>query len=339
MVKFDIWIKVHLPLVPRKLGPSGIGAARDPIHITYIHLTYISGYGTVMAFILYQQHSVVDYFMGSPSLIPFLSNFTVSPTTLSDHSFLSINLGSVLALSPSNPSHMEHAPIYTYNNAYTHLYQDALSFILRNFPYDSPLHSQASFLTIALHTTASMAFPSKHHRKSTYPKLCHPHQPWYDDICKQLQSQVNSTQSLPSPHLRHLKCLYSYTRRCKKRIYETFEGKRLVDLLYSSSSGAFWLEFMPRAPPPLLRDLRCGIEYATVLYTFPTDPIVISPSTFSFFTPTMVSLAVEKIKTHRARDIKDLESELLIHATDILSPVLASLLNQAIISGFSLQEW
>lgn len=48
----------------------------------------------------------------------------------------------------------------------------------------------------------------------------------------------------------------------------------------------------------------------------------------------MVLTAIKRMKSHNTKDIEDLESELLTHASELLSPILANLLNSIVVSGF-----
>ncbi|KAJ7566056.1 hypothetical protein O6H91_02G086500 [Diphasiastrum complanatum] len=254
-------------------------------------------------------HSVVDYLMGSPSSIPLIFDFHVSPTTLSDHSFLSFAIGRLPPPQPSSHPLLTRAPRCTFSSLYTPVYQEFLTSLLHSFPHDSTVETQAAFLSTSLHSATSLAFPSKPHksRGTRSSSIRPPHPPWYDAECRSLHQLVTHART-HDPHLLHsARRSYRRTLRRKKRIYDDSEGTRLVVLLFSSSSGAFWREFIPRAPPPLLDDLRIWTEYATKLYTIPTDaPISISPrpSKFTFFTSDMVLMAIKRMKSHKARDAR-----------------------------------
>ena len=50
-------------------------------------------------------HSVVDYFISSPALIPFIGDFHIHPTVLSDHSILTLSFSFPSVLHHSTPAH------------------------------------------------------------------------------------------------------------------------------------------------------------------------------------------------------------------------------------------
>ncbi|KAJ7193286.1 hypothetical protein O6H91_Y518500 [Diphasiastrum complanatum] len=146
----------------------------------------------------------------------------------------------------------------------------SLSIHIMFYPHHTSLETQAIFLTTSLHTAASLSFPSKPHRHP--PTSSHPIQPpWFDAECRILHLQVTQAR-LHNTHLLPAACRsFHYALRRKTRTYETQKGKSLVDSLCSSSSGAFWRDFIPRTPPPPLTDLHTWTTYATTLYTTPTD--------------------------------------------------------------------
>ncbi|KAJ7297798.1 hypothetical protein O6H91_Y035700 [Diphasiastrum complanatum] len=76
--------------------------------------------------------------------------------------------------------------------------------------------------------------------------------PWFDNECRSLHLHVVHGRLHKSLAL-HTACHSLHrTHRCKKHACKEQEGKRLVDSLFSSSTSAFWREFIPRSPPPLL---------------------------------------------------------------------------------------
>ncbi|KAJ7565068.1 hypothetical protein O6H91_02G046300 [Diphasiastrum complanatum] len=86
--------------------------------IMWTRILYISNSGRYTCHPHSGGHGVVDYITGSPSSIPLIFDFHVSPTTLSDHSFLSLDIGHLPPPQPSPHPKLTRAPKYTHSPLY-----------------------------------------------------------------------------------------------------------------------------------------------------------------------------------------------------------------------------
>ncbi|KAJ7294978.1 hypothetical protein O6H91_Y220200 [Diphasiastrum complanatum] len=102
-----------------------------------------------------------------PFFIPIVSDFHVSPTTLSDHSFLSFAIGHLPPTHPSSLPTLIRTTKYTFDPIYMPANPNSLASLLHSFSHDNPVDTQTAFLITSLHTTASLAFPTKPHLGKT----------------------------------------------------------------------------------------------------------------------------------------------------------------------------
>ena len=240
--------------------------------------------------------SVVDYFAASPALIPLISDFSIRPPLLSDHSmlFLSFSLPSAPSSLPPPPSRL---PFPHLSPAITPAFADHLSRLLRFFPYHAPLDEQASFFTSSLRTALS---------NSTIPPRITTHRPvynrWYDRECSSFHKLVLQVKATSLTLFRQRKKEYRALHRRKKKIYLQQRSQSLLATLFSTSSSRFWRTFLDKPFHVAPIALDTWVDYATSLYT--TDHLAIvhtlasHPS--SLFSCELVEDAIRRLKLHKA---------------------------------------